>query len=374
MFHNENNGTFWIAKDLFPVPVQMTVYIDSSYDSPNANAKAPLKHHSSGFAFWTGGGSYREVNYGFTRNDFKAERLLTSENAELIGINRILKYVASLPEQPENLTLICDNMSLVKKLNDIREVTKILGRFPASEVPKTIHQAEYDTYLYLMKLFPNLVFQHIKGHADSEFNHLADRMAHLGKKIQPGQNYPEHLIFRALTTDSAEWYSQAEQEPPNAVFHLGVSKEPLEIRGGVYRHGYCLYDSLHEVSHSGSFETLGHGKQEYLAMGAIQALRSISHLFSKLPSVEIITSDLFTVNMLHAYAFNYVIPSTVIHKNTAMALIDHKKAIKKYGHLCFKHAEDSTSLAKDSKEPLRKAQLGAEEALSEYSLYRSFYA
>lgn len=374
MFHNENSGTFWIAKDIFPVPVQMTVYIDSSYDSPNANAKAPLKHHSSGFAFWTGGGSYREVNYGFTRNDFKAERLLTSENAELIGINRILKYIAGLPEQPENLTLICDNQTLVKKLNDIREVTKILGKFPSSEVPKTMHQAEYDTYLYLMKLFPSLTFQHIKGHADSEFNHLADRMAHLGKKVLPGQEYPEDLIFRAISTDSAEWYSAADDHVYNAQFHLGIAKKPIEIRGGVYRHGFCFYDAINDVSHEGTFETLGHDAKEYLAVNAVQALRSVSPLFHKLPAVKIIIEDKFSVNLLHAYIVNYAIPTGVIHKNTAMALVESKKSMKKFGKLKFLLPGENGEPSNSDKAYIRKAQSNAEAALSAYSLYRSFYA
>lgn len=375
MFHNENGGTFWIAKDSFPVPVQMTIYVDSSYDSPNALVKESFKHHSSGFVFWTGGGTLREINYGLTRQDYKPERLVTSENAELIGINKVLRYVMALPEKPERLTIICDNQTLVKKLNDIREVYKILGKFPASEYPKALHKAEYDTYMFLMRSFSSidLSFQHIKGHADSHFNHIADRLAHLGKSIRSGDEHPEELILKNLSNDSVAWHTEYFPKDINGEFFLGVSKTRYETKGGIYRYGVCLYDFKNQVFHKGIFESTAKNAKEQAVIAAVHALEMIYSLLPREANVSVVVSDVFIANILHAYVSDYVIPEGLITRNTATLLHEHRKAIKKFGTINFLIEDQLLDGKANVKQYHNDAFAKAEKSVEEYTFYRSLY-
>lgn len=372
MFHNDNGGTFWIAKDDFQVPVQMTVYVDSSYDSPNANAKASLKHHSSGFVFWTAGGTLREINYGLTRQDYKGERLMTSENAELIGINKVLKYILQQDVQPERLVLICDNQTLVKKLNDIREVYKILGKFPASEYPTNLHKAEYDTYIYLMKLFPNLTFEHVKGHADSEFNHVADRLAHLGKSVKSGSDHPEELILQTLAKDSIQWHSTYLSKPKCGEFFLGLTQKRVEARSGCYRYGVCLYDAKNNVFHTEVFESIVKPGSEIPVVSAVHGLEALYGILPKGAAVDVIVDNDFTAHVLHTYAENYIVPSGVLSRNTLLELAEHRKAIKKYSQISFRSAPGGYS-EKQFMDNLNKANREASRALEENLRYRSLY-
>lgn len=375
MFHNENGGTFWIAKDEFTVPPHLAIYVDSSYDSPNACVKESYKHHSSGFVFWTGGGTLREVNYGLTRQDYKPERLLTSENAELIGINKVLKYVLLLDSQPERLTILCDNQTLVKKLNDIREVYKILGRFPASEYPKAWHKAEYDTYMHLMRSFSSidLVFQHIKGHADSHFNHIADRLAHLGKSIKSGSEYSEELILRSISNDSASWHNEYLPQVVNGEFFLGVSEASYRTKGGTFRHAFCLYDAKNNIFHQGIFESCVTAQKELYLLGAVSAVDMIYNLLSKGDTITVVVPNDFTANILHAYALDYVVPAGLLQSKTVATLQEHRKSVKRFGRINFLmqgKAPEGEDLAKVY---LKEAFSHAEKSLEEYSFYRSLY-
>jgi ribonuclease HI len=376
MFHNENGGTFWVAKDSFPVPVHMAVYVDSSYDSPNASVKESFKHHSSGFVFWTGGGSLREVNYGLTRQDYKPERLLTSENAELIGINKVLKYILTLNEQPERLTIVCDNQTLVKKLNDIREVYKILGRFPISEYPKAWHKAEYDTYMHLMRSFSeiDLTFQHIKGHADSHFNHIADRLAHLGKSIKSGAEHSEEQILRNLSNDSISWHKEFMSQEAHGEFFLGISEKRYEVQPGSYRYAFCLYDAKNDVYHEGIFGSVFNKSHENNVLAAVHALQTIYPLLPRGFNANIIVPDIQTANILHAYASDYVIPEGILHKNTALALAENRKTVKRYHGLSFLTQGKIWDENESSKTYRLRACAEAEEAMEEYIFHRSLYA
>lgn len=375
MFHNENGGTFWIAKDSFPVPVQMAIYVDSSYDSPNAPVKESFKHHSSGFVFWTGGGTLREVNYGLTRQDYKPERLVTSDNAELIGINKVLKYVLAFEEKPERLTIVCDNQTLVKKLNDIREVYKILGKFPASEYPKSLHKAEYDTYMHLMRSFSNieLTFQHIKGHADSHFNHIADRLAHLGKSIRSGEEHPEGLILKNLAIDSASWHTEYLPKEVSGEFILGISENSHVTKGGIHRQGVCFYDAKNQVFHKGVFESTSKIEKEKIIIGAIHGLEMIYELMPKGANVNVIVPNVFTANILHAYVSDYVIPEGLLSRNTVTVLNDHRKSLKKFGTISFLVEGQSAASRINLKACYAEACVRANTSVEEYSYYRSLY-
>lgn len=375
MFHNENGGTFWIAKDSFPVPVQMAIYVDSSYDSPNALVKESFKHHSSGFAFWTGGGTLREVNYGLTRQDYKPERLVTSDNAELIGINKVLKYVLGFQEKPERLTIVCDNQTLVKKLNDIREVYKILGKFPASEYPKSLHKAEYDTYMHLMRSFSNieLTFQHIKGHADSHFNHIADRLAHLGKSIKSGEEHPEGLILKNLAIDSAAWHTEYLPKDVTGEFILGVSGNRHLTKGGLCRQGVCFYDAKNQVFHKGIFTSTSRIEKEKPLTAAIHGLEMIYELMPKGANVNLVVPDVFTANLLHAYISDYVIPDGLLSRNTVTLMQEHRKSLKKFGAIGFLVESKSAASRINLKACYSEACAKADTAVEEYSYYRSLY-
>lgn len=376
MFHNENGGTFWIAKDEYPIPVHMAIYVDSSYDSPKACVKASFKHHSSGFAFWTGGGSFREINYGLTRQDYKPERLLTSDNAELIGINKVLKYVLTLAERPERLTIICDNQALVKKLNNIREVYKILGRFPISEYPQSWHKAEYDTYMHLMRSCSEveLTFQHVKGHADSHFNHIADRLAHLGKSIKSGADHPEDEILKNLANDSVSWNAEYKPHEQNGEFFLGMSKTRYEVQNGTYRYGLCLYDARNNVSHTGIFEPSGKTAKENYIRAAVESLEIISALMPKGAHVNLVIPISSIANVLHAYVSNYVIPAGLLQKNIDLFLHEHRKNIKKFGSIGIISERNISVDMPKAKDGFIKANLRAEKAVEQYSAYRSLYA
>lgn len=310
MFVLDRVSTFWVADNDFMMPAHMEAFVDSSYASELAHVIGEGNlHHSSGFVFNVYNG---QKNYGFTRNDLPSERLRTSNNGELVGINLFLSYIEKQQDKPLSITIICDNLSLMKLLTELHQFVQSDEIVPDDFV-HSLHNDDVKTFLQLAVIFPVMSFKHVFGHRDTIENILADKLATFAKKRKAGSDArPKEIIEMTAMLLKNHQYKSIKPSLEEYDYIVALSEESRPSKNGKAYYGYALYNAETDHHIQGVFK-IDKDNKHYLY--AVAALNGLGKLTGQIPQGSKLCFKFANFNseiLFIKYANGYLVDANIV--------------------------------------------------------------